>query len=140
MQSPFRLEPLEVATEGIRVSSFRDICAGKLHAVCNRLAHRDFYDLYVILTVGKPIAELDAGAVRTRFAALLADVIEIDPGLTPSSVGQSIARGSNRPIVSAIELNLLIPVSEEDLQTLLGHCIAECAAQSASTAPPDPRS
>jgi hypothetical protein len=150
VQSPFRLEPLESTAEGIRVSSFRDICAGKLHAVCDRLAHRDFYDLYVITTGGTPIAELDASAVRTRFAALLADVIEIDPGLTPSSVGhpgltpssvgQSIARGSNRPIVSAIELNLLIPVSEQDVQTLLGLCIAECAAQSASSAPPEPQS
>jgi hypothetical protein len=140
VQSPFRLEPLEPTAEGIRVSSFRDICAGKLHAVCDRLAHRDFYDLYVITTGGTPIAELDASAVRTRFAALLADVIEIDPGLTPSSVGQSIARGSDRPIVSAIELNLLIPVSEQDVQTLLGLCIAECAAQSASSAPPEPQS
>jgi hypothetical protein len=140
VQSPFRLEPLQATEEGIRVSSFRDICAGKLHAVCDRLAHRDFYDLYVIVTGGKPIAELDEGAVRTRFAALLTDVIEIDPGLTPASVGQSIARGSDRPIVSVIELNLLIPVSEQDVQTLLGHCIAECAAQSASTAPPDPQS
>lgn len=137
VQSPFRLEPLQPTTEGIRVSSFRDICAGKLHAVCDRLAHRDFYDLYVITTEGKPVAELDGSAVRARFAALLADVIEIDPGLTPSSVGQSIARGTNCPIVSAIELNLLIPVSEQEVQTLLGLCIAECAAQSA---PPEPRS
>lgn len=140
VQSPFRLEPLETTAEGIRVSSFRDICAGKLHAVCDRLAHRDFYDLYVITTGGKPIAELDGSAVRTRFAALLADVIEMDPGLTPASVGQALARGTGRAIVSAIELNLLIPVSEPDVQTLLGICIAECAAQSASTAPPEPRS
>jgi hypothetical protein len=140
VQSPFRLEPLETAAEGIRVSSFRDICAGKLHAVCDRLAHRDFYDLYVITTGGKPMAKMDESAVRIRFAALLADVIEIDPGLTPASVGQSLARGTNRPIISAIELNLLIPVTEQDVQTLLGLCLAECAAQSASSAPPEPRS
>jgi predicted nucleotidyltransferase component of viral defense system len=135
VQSPFRLQPLETTAEGIRVSSFRDICAGKLHAVCDRLAHRDFYDLYVITTGGKSTSELDEAAIRTRFAALLADVIEIDPGLTPASVGQALARGTNRAIVSAIELNLLIPVSEEDVQTLLSLCIAECAAQSASSAP-----
>lgn len=135
VQSPFRLEPLESADEGIRISSFRDICAGKLHAVCDRLAHRDFYDLYVIVTGGKPVSSLEEHAIRTRFAAHLADVIEIDPGLTPAVVGQAIARGMNRPIVSAIELNLLIPVTEEDMQTLLGHCIAECAAQSARSAP-----
>lgn len=136
VQSPFRLEPLESTAECIRVSSFRDICAGKLHAVCDRLAHRDFYDLYVIITEGTPVAALAEDAVRSRFAALLGDVMEIHPGLTPFSVGQAIARGLDRPIVSAIELNLLIPVQEHEIQTLLRHCIAECAAQSAGTAPP----
>jgi Nucleotidyl transferase AbiEii toxin, Type IV TA system len=136
VQSPFRLEPLEDTAEGIRVSSFRDICAGKLHAVCDRLAHRDFYDLYVIVTEGRPLEELGESAVRARFASLLADVMEIDPGLSPFSVGQAIARGLDRPIVSAIELKLLISVEEHQIQTLLRHCIAECAAQSAGTAPP----
>ena len=136
VQSPFRLEPLHDTAEGIRVSSLRDICAGKLHAVCDRLAHRDFYDLYVILTEGSPVGELQESAVRRRFAALLADLMETDPDLTPFSVGQAIARGVNRPIVSVIELNLLVPVAEEEMQTLLGYCVAECAAQSARTAPP----
>lgn len=140
VQSPFRLEPLENAAEGIYVSSYRDICAGKLHAICDRLAHRDFYDLYVILTEGKPLAALEERAIRTRFVALLADLIEIDPGLSPASVGQAIARGTGRAIVSAIELRLLIPVSEADMQTLLGICIAECASQSANAAPPWPGS
>ncbi|HEX2080617.1 MAG TPA: nucleotidyl transferase AbiEii/AbiGii toxin family protein [Longimicrobium sp.] len=136
VQSPFRLERLEDTAEGIRVSSFRDICAGKLHAVCDRLAHRDFYDLYVIVTEGRPVAALEESAVRIRFRSLLADVMEIDPGLTPFSVGQAIARGLDRPIISAIELKLLIPVQEHEIQTLLRHCIAECAAQAAGTAPP----
>jgi|GEM_PF-6045335 len=136
VQSPFRLEPLESVAEGIRISSFRDICAGKLHAVCDRLAHRDFYDLYVILTEGKPVAAVEERVVRARFAALLADLMETDPGLTPFSVGQSLARGQNRPIVSVIELKLLMPVTEQDVQTLLGYCMAECASQSAGTAPP----
>jgi hypothetical protein len=136
VQSPFRLEPLESTAEGIRVSSFRDICAGKLHAVCDRLAFRDFYDLYVIVTGGEPVGELRESAVRARFATLLADLMETDPGLTPFSVGQAIARGQNRAIVSVIELNLLVPVTEQEMQTLLGYCIAECAAQSAGTAPP----
>lgn len=136
VQSPFRLEPLQQTAEGIRVGSFRDICAGKLHAVCDRLAHRDFYDLYVIVTRGKPVAELEESTIRGRFAGLLADLMETDPGLTPFSVGQAIARGLNRPLVSEIELNLLVPVLEEDLQALLGYCMAECAAQSAGTAPP----
>lgn len=135
VQSPFRLEALEPTAEGIRVSSLRDICAGKLHAVCDRLAHRDFYDLYVILTEGKPVADFGEDAVRARFSALLADLLETDPGLSPMSVGQAIARGLDRPIVSALELRLLVPVAEEDLQTLLRYCIAECAAQSANEAP-----
>ena len=136
VQSPFRLEPLQNAAEGIRISSFRDICAGKLHAICDRLAHRDFYDLYVILTKGRTVAEVEESAIRSRFAAVLADLILTDPGLTPFSVGQAIARGLNRPIVSAIDLKLLVPVTEEEIQTLLGRCIAECVAQAAGTAPP----
>lgn len=135
VQSPFRLAPLETAAEGIRVSSFRDICAGKLHAVCDRLAHRDFYDLYVIVTGGTPVAELEERAVRVRFADLLADVMEIDPGLTPFSVGQAIARGLDRAIVSALQLRLLLTVTDEEVQTLLRYCVAECAAQAARTAP-----
>lgn len=135
VQSPFRLEPLQSTAEGIRVSSYRDICAGKLHAVCDRLAHRDFYDLYVILTEGKPLGEVKESLIRSRFAARLADLIESDPGLTPFSVGQAIARGLSRPIVSAIDLNLLVAVTEQEIQAVLGYCVAECAAQSAGTAP-----
>ena len=135
VRSPFRLQGLEPTAEGIRVSSSRD-CAGKLHAVCDRVAHRDFYGLYVMLTEGKPVAEAGEEAVRARFSALLADRLETDPGLSPTSVGQAIARGLDRPIVSALELRLLVAVAEEDLQTLLRWCIAECAAQSADAAPP----
>lgn len=104
--------------------------------MCDRLAHRDFYDLYVIITGGKPVGELEESTVRNRFAALAADLIETDPGLTHFSVGQAIARGLNRPMVSAIELRLLVPVTEQEMQALLGYCIAECAMQSAETAPP----
>lgn len=40
--SPFHLEERDVAAEGIRVSSYRDLCAGKLHAICDRYEPRDY--------------------------------------------------------------------------------------------------
>lgn len=47
--SPFRLAPSLHTREGMSVASFRDVCAGKLHAVCDRYEPRDFIDLHCIL-------------------------------------------------------------------------------------------
>lgn len=127
VQSPFRLAQLETSEEGIRVSSFRDICAGKLHAACDRLAHRDFYDLHVILTRGEQ--DVPENVVLDRFRPLLSDLLEIDPGLNPSVVGQGLSRLIGRAIVELIPLRLLIPATTEQIHRTLEICLAECARQ-----------
>ena len=73
VQYPSKLAPLEPVDEGIRVASYRDICAGKLHAACDRLAYRDFYDVHVILTHGMPDSGGDV--ILDRFKSLLADLL-----------------------------------------------------------------
>lgn len=127
VQSPFRLAPLESTEERIRLSSYRDICAGKLHAACDRLAYRDFYDLHVILTGGN--ADLPSDAVRDRFKPLLADLLETDPGLNPSVVGQGLSRVIGHAVVERIPLRLLIPATTDEIHRTLEICAAECARQ-----------
>jgi hypothetical protein len=127
VQSPYKLAALEAAEEGIRVASFRDICAGKLHAACDRLAYRDFYDVHVILTRGE--RHLPEEAILDRFRPLLSDLLEIDPGLNPSAVGQGLARVIGRGIVGMIPLRLLIPVTDAEIHQTLSICVAECARQ-----------
>jgi hypothetical protein len=135
VQSPFRLAPLEAAEEGIRVGSYRDICAGKLHAACDRLAFRDFYDVHVILTRGEP--DVPEDVVLDRFRPLLADLLESDPGLNPIVVGQGLARVIDHAIVELIPLRLLIPATNHEIHRTLRICVAECARQAAATAPPE---
>lgn len=127
--SPFRLAPLEDAEEGIRVGSYRGICAGKLHAACDRLAYRDFYDVHVILTRGE--REVAEDVILGRFRPLLADLMETDPGLNPSIVGQGLSRVIDRAIVEMIPLRLRIPASNQEIHRTLGICVAECALQAA---------
>lgn len=129
-QSPFRLDPLRETADGIRIGSFRDLCAGKLHAIGDRFEERDFIDLHVIVTRDGG----DAEVVRSRFRDLLSDVMRIDPGLNPSYVGQGISRGLNRPIVTALSLRLLIDVGEDAIQRTLDLCIDECARATADAA------
>lgn len=131
IQSPFRLAPLEVAEEGIRVGSYRDICAGKLHAACDRLAYRDFYDVHVILTRGDQQSSEEV--ILSRFRPLLSDLLESDPGLNPSAVGQGLARAMGRPILDLIPLRLLIPATNQEIHRTLEVCLRECARQ---TGPP----
>jgi hypothetical protein len=134
VQSPCKLAPLDKAVEGIQVASFRDICAGKLHAACNRLAHRDFYDLHVILTRGE--RSVPEEVILGRFRPLLEDLLESDPGLNPSVVGQGLSRVIGRAVVEMIPLRLLIPATNDEIHRTLGICIAECARAMIQTSPP----
>lgn len=125
--SPFRLEAPQRAREGIRVASYRDLCAGKLHALCDRFEPRDFLDLHCILH--RP---LDAGSpekteMQRRFRDLLADLERSDPGLNEARVGEALARGLDRPIVSDFPLALLIPIAEEDVHATIVLALDECA-------------
>lgn len=135
LQSPFRLEPLEETAHGIRIPSYRDICAGKLHAICDRYEERDFIDLHVILTqsdAGKPVSDED---ICDRFESLLRDLMECDPGLDPPYVGQAISQGLGRPILGEFPLRVLLPLEEAALQHTIELCANECARQTQRAAP-----
>ena len=47
--SPFHLEAPIETRDGLPVASFRDVVAGKLHALCDRTVVRDVIDLHAIL-------------------------------------------------------------------------------------------
>jgi hypothetical protein len=135
LQSPFRLEPLDDTVNGIQIPSYRDICAGKLHAVCDRFAERDFIDLHVILTQPLEGSPASDDVICQRFEALLRDLKECDPGLDPPYVGRAIMQGLGRPIISAFPLRLLIDIDEEALQHTLDLCVNECARRTLRAAP-----
>jgi hypothetical protein len=126
--SPFHLEPRDVAAEGIRVSSFRDLCAGKLHALCDRYEPRDFVDLHAILTRAAAGGDQpDETEVRRRFRTIVADLIETDPGLDPLLVGNAVERGRGRPIVERLPYTLFIDIDDVAMQRTIGICSDEAA-------------
>lgn len=126
-QSPFRLAPLEETTEGIRIASFRDLAASKLHAICDRVEVRDFIDLHVILTRGTADPAESESAVRQRIRELVCDVLEIDPGLNVRLVGDAVARGLDRPLLANFPLRVLIPLTDAEVQATLRIFTSECA-------------
>ncbi|MEJ7811131.1 MAG: nucleotidyl transferase AbiEii/AbiGii toxin family protein [Gemmatimonadaceae bacterium] len=127
--STFLLEPTELTVEGVRIASYRDLCAGKLHAICDRFEPRDYVDLHVILRRPAGVADTvgDPSGATERFRALVRDVMEVDPGLGIPHIAQAIARGSNRAIVAALPLRILVPLSEDDVQRTIHLCAEECA-------------
>lgn len=131
--SPFHLESRDVAAEGIRVSSYRDLCAGKLHAICDRYEPRDYVDLHAILT--RPAAEghqPDESEMRQRFRAVVADLIETDPGLDASLVGAAVGKARGRPIVERLPYKLFIDVDDEAMQQTIELCRDEAASITSS--------
>lgn len=126
--SPFHLAPPLPTREGMPVASYRDVCAGKLHAVCDRYEPRDFIDLHCILHHHEPReAAPDESERRQRFRALVADLEASDPGLTEVQVGQALARGAGRPIVSEFPLRLLVALEDEQILATIRLGIEECA-------------
>lgn len=125
--SAFRLAPIEPTKEGVPIASFRDLSAGKLHALCDRFAERDFVDLHFILHRGDNAEPADVTLLLERFAALVRDLRMTDPGLNPSLVGQALSRGLDRPIVGELPLRLLAPVTDAAVQSTLRLCIEHCA-------------
>ncbi|HSW30510.1 MAG TPA: nucleotidyl transferase AbiEii/AbiGii toxin family protein [Longimicrobiales bacterium] len=126
--SPFRLEPPLATAEGPPVASYRDVCAGKLHALCDRFEPRDFIDLHCILGRRRegsgPVGESER---RSRFRALVADLEECDPGLAAPQVGQALARGLDRPVLGAFPLRMLATVQEAEIQETIRLGLEECA-------------
>ena len=131
--SPFRLQPLEPSEEGVKVASYRDLCAGKMHAICDRFEPRDFIDLDAI--VRHPDGGTNPELVRQRVGALVDDVMRIDPGMSPALVGQALERGTRTSIVSMFPLRLLRPVHEEAVQSTLEVAIHECARRVSGRVP-----
>jgi len=126
--SPFHLSAPLPTREGMQVASYRDVCAGKLHALCDRYEPRDFIDLHCILhhhEAGEAVP--DEPERRRRLRALITDLEASDPGLTEILVGQALARGKGRPIISGFPLRLLIPLEEEDIQDTVQIGLEECA-------------
>ncbi|HEX2203197.1 MAG TPA: nucleotidyl transferase AbiEii/AbiGii toxin family protein [Longimicrobium sp.] len=125
-QSPFLLAPLEPTVEGIRIGSYRDLCANKLHALCDRFEARDFADLHAILHRPEPGAAVGPDLLRARFHALLEDLVTIDPGLDAKLLGEGLARGVGKPLVSLFPLRLLLPFTDSELQETVRFCMDEC--------------
>ncbi|TVP43209.1 MAG: hypothetical protein EA350_14040 [Gemmatimonadales bacterium] len=127
--SPFHLDPPVPTREEMPVASFRDVCAGKLHALCDRYEPRDFIDLHCILHDHRPgEAAPDEPEQRRRFRALVADLEASDPGLSEVQVGQALARGVERRIVTEFPLRLLVPLEDAEVQRTVQVCIEECAS------------
>jgi len=126
--SPFSLEPARRTAEGLPVASFRDVCAGKLHALCDRFEVRDYIDLHFIIAGEDPeggsTAE-DSGAERVRL--LVRDLHECDPGLTAVQVGEALARGIGRPLVDAFPLRMLRQVTDAEVQRTIRLALEVCA-------------
>jgi hypothetical protein len=126
--SPFQLEAPIPTAEGVPVASFRDIAAGKHHAVCDRFEVRDFIDLHAILRRGRGDGQpANVDDLRQRAHALVMDLIAVDPGLNPALVGQAIARGSGRPLVGRFPLRLLEWFDETAVQETLHVALDTCA-------------
>lgn len=131
--SPFHLAERDAAAEGIQVSSYRDLCAGKLHAICDRYEPRDYIDLYAILT--RPATDgdpPDEAEIRRRFRALVTDLVETDPGLDASLVGTALGKARGRVIVERLPYTLFIDIDDAAMQRTVELCQEEAAAMTSS--------
>jgi len=108
VQSPFLLEPVEPTDRGVRVTAWRDVVAGKLHAVCDRTEPRDFVDLHFILDhLGARGQSSDAGSV---LLSLVRDLQAHDPGLSTAAIGRALAAGARADLYDGFPLRMLKPV------------------------------
>jgi hypothetical protein len=126
--SPFRLEPLEPTEEGIQVASYRDLCAGKLHAACDRYERRDFLDVHAIVRATETGLDASDEHARQRFRALVTDLTTVDPGLDARIVGQGLKRAIGRPLLADLPLRILLPIHDEEIHATLRLCVDECAS------------
>ena len=126
--SPFHLEERDPAAEGVRVSSYRDLCAGKLHAICDRYEPRDYVDLHAILTRRSgDEPPPDETEMRRRFRQVVADLMETDPGLDPLLIGNGVEKGRNRSIVERLPYLLFIDLDDAAMQHTIQLCVDEAA-------------
>jgi hypothetical protein len=125
--SPFQLEPPILTSEGIRVGSYRDLCAGKLHAICDRIEPRDFLDVHAILRHRLPDNAHPELELRRRIRRLVADLMTSDPGVTLPFFGQCLARGLRHDLLAGFPLRLLRPITSEEVYGSTELCIGEIA-------------
>jgi Nucleotidyl transferase AbiEii toxin, Type IV TA system len=125
--SPFLLDALQPTEEGVPVASFRDVCAGKVHALSDRFEARDFIDLHAILNRPTDQGEsIDESLLRARFKVLVDDLLMIDPGMEARLLGEGVARGLGKPLVAPFKLRVLIPITDDQLQATINFCVEEC--------------
>lgn len=112
--SPFRLEPIRPTAELLPVADYRDVCAGKMHAICDRVEPRDFVDFWAMLHRGTPTVSDDV--LERRLRRLMDDLVAHDPGLGPEQLGRALERGLDRDLLEGFALRLLQPVSSDEVQ------------------------
>jgi hypothetical protein len=125
--SPYKLAPMEETAEGILIGSYRDLCVGKLSAICGRFEERDFIDLHVILNPSEDGVLASEREVTEGFSSLLTDALDCDPGIGPQYVGLRLSKGEDKPIVSRFPLRMIRTITENDIQRTIRICMAECA-------------
>ncbi len=129
IQSPYTLDSAQPSKEGVPVASYRDLCAGKLHAICDRFEPRDFVDLHAILHRPEPGGSAPSEVERRRrIRHLVADLQAIDPGFTTPRIGEAVARGLRGDLMSGFPLRLLNEVTESELRATVDLCCDEIAA------------
>ena len=128
IQSPYQLASTDPTEEGVPVASYRDLCAGKLHAICDRLEPRDFIDLHAIMHRPGAAGAPDDAERRRRVRDLVTDLRLIDPGLTLPRVGEAVARGLKPDLVTGFPLRLLKPYTDEEVRATVNDCCDEIAA------------
>jgi hypothetical protein len=53
--------------------------------------------------------------------------MQIDPGLDPHLIGQSIERGLGQRLVERLPVRLILPIGDSQVQRTVRECIDECA-------------
>lgn len=130
VRSPYALAAAEPTEEGVPVASYRDLCAGKLHAICDRFEPRDFVDLHAILDRPASATDIppDERRRRGRVRDLVTDLRAIDPGLTLPQLGEALARGLKPDLVTGFPLRLLKSMSDAEVRATVDLCCDEVAA------------
>lgn len=126
-ESPYKLAPLEETAEGVWIGSYRDLCVGKLNAICGRFEERDFIDLHTILNPAEDGALASESEIAAAFSTILTDALDCDPGIGPQYVGLNLSNGKGKLILSQFPLRMIRTMAEEDIQRTIKICMAECA-------------
>lgn len=130
--SSFSFESVRATVEGIPVASYRDVCAGKMHALCDRYEPRDFVDLHsILLRASADSPPPAAHSRRVRLRELIQDLCQADPGLSALEVAKALERGRDKPLVSGLPHRLLVPLTDGDVQTVIATAADEARAVAA---------